>query len=170
MAHHCCGIWSLALYFISYKALRYFGRPVVCGVVYSRYSVDKHTWLQWQGTGFHGSAGLFPSEVPKDLSHLPAELMQHLLLIPGGAIPAQDESIPFLLLSSIQAWRATWPMLAPSPETITEILHFTVLFPSMQVPLISHIASLLPFLKVSRLFAKQEDSGLLSGHGHCKTR
>ena len=171
MAHYCCAIWSLALYLITYKALRYVGRPMVCGVVYSRYLVDKHTWLQWQGIGFDGSAGLFPCEVPKDLSHLPVELTQHLLLILVGAVPVHDESISFLLLSSIRAWRTTWPVLAPSPETITEILPFIVLFPSMQVPLICHIASLSPFLKVSCLFAKQEDSLVfLSGHRHCKTR
>jgi len=45
----------------------------------------------------------FPCEFPKDLSQLPAELTQHLLLIPVRAVPVQDESISFLLLSSIQA-------------------------------------------------------------------
>lgn len=45
----------------------------------------------------------FPCDVPRDLSQLPAELMQHLPLIPAGAIPDWDGRTSFLLLSAIQA-------------------------------------------------------------------
>lgn len=113
----------------------------------------------------------FPCDVPRDLSQLPAELMQRLPLIPAGVIPDWDGSTSFLLLSAIQAQRATGPILAPFQEKITQILHFIVLFPSIRVSLIWHIACLLPFLKLSCLFAKQEDLlVLLSGHRQCKTR
>lgn len=78
----CCAIWSLALYLISCEAQRCVGGPVVWGVVYSTHSAEKHTQLQQEGTGFGGQTGLFPKELPKDLSHLPLELMQHLWLIP----------------------------------------------------------------------------------------
>lgn len=44
----------------------------------------------------------FPCEVPKDLSQLPVELMQHLPLIPVGTILVQDKSLSFILLYSIK--------------------------------------------------------------------
>ena len=101
MAHYCCGIWSLALYLISYNALRYVGRPVACSVVYSRYSGDKHIWLQWQGISFDGSADLFWSGVP--------------MWVPQGPVPASSRANTTpLAYSSKSCTSPRWKHLFPS--------------------------------------------------------
>lgn len=129
-----------------------------------------HTWLQWQGIDFDGSAGLFPCNVPKDLSYLPAELIQHLLLIPEGGIPVQDQSLsPSAFLCSSMESYMTNVISFPRNNNGNPLFYCT--FPlNASSTNMSHSFSL-AFLKVSCFFAKQENSlVLLSSQRHLKNK
>lgn len=54
------------------------GQPVVPGIVHSRCYVFNHAWLQQQGVGFAGSAGLFWPGIP--------------LWCPQGPLPASSRA------------------------------------------------------------------------------